>query len=93
MKSHIGIEGNGAADEEAKKATEGKMDTTEGEVLVTEGGVKQSVFASRREERIQAGGDQEGSLIGKASYHLVHVPENRPGASGKVEKKNWENRN
>ena len=55
VKSHIGIGGNEAADEEAKQAAEGKTDTTEGEGLVTGRGVKQSVSASRREERIQAG--------------------------------------
>ena len=92
VKSHIGIEGNEAADEEAKKAAEGKADTTD------------STRHRRRSEaeslRQQGRGADTGrvgikkdSQVGKSSYHLVHVSENRPAPpGGKVEKIDWENR-
>ena len=37
-------------------------------------------------------GIRKDPQMGKAIHHLVNVLENRPGASGKVEKKDWENR-
>ena len=56
VKSHIGIKGNQAVDETAKRAAEeqemhGKEEHT---ILITEGGVKQRVSALRREERTQS---------------------------------------
>ena len=58
VKSHIRVEGNKAADENAKKAAEGQRDDhgrNKDTTLVTEGGVRQKVSAQRREERQQAG--------------------------------------
>ena len=57
VKSHIGIEGNEAADETAKRAAEGQgtREQAEGYNLITEGGVRQKVSAQRREERTQSG--------------------------------------
>ena len=57
VKSHIGIEGNEAADETAKRAAEGQgtREEAEGIKLITEGGVRKKVSAQRREERTQSG--------------------------------------
>ena len=58
VKSHIGIEGNEAADKLANRAAEGQ-ETEEGtkcRTLITEGGVKQKVAAQRREESVLENG-------------------------------------
>ena len=56
VKSHIGINGNEAADKEAKRAAEEQTapDGAANTALVTEGGIKQDVSACRKEERQQA---------------------------------------
>ena len=57
VKSHIGIEGNEAADREAKRAAEEKdlPERREETILVTEGGVRQGVSENRQAERQQTG--------------------------------------
>ena len=56
IKSHIGIEGNKAADEEAKKAAEGKtpLGKANSATLITEGGVNKGPLpAGRRKDNRQ----------------------------------------
>ena len=57
VKSHIGIEGNEAADETAKGAAGGQGTGEEavGITLITEGGIRQKISAQRKEEWTQSG--------------------------------------
>ena len=58
IKRNIGIEGNEAADETAKRAAEGQGtgEEAKGITLITEGGVRQKVSGQRRKNGHRAGG-------------------------------------